>query len=392
MLIRSRNMETLTHIMKTSKLVVVLICVLLLPAIGLAVWAIPQTKTVPIDRLIANLEHEVLVRTNDAELYYALARVHSMAYALKTNEMEVNKTDDMPYFGYGRSSLFPPLRPGSAGMTNNLSAKAHLDRAILLYRKSVKLRPDDVATELGLGWCLDQSGDKAHAIEAYRKVLAVAWKEDSKSDALFRPTVTEETVDYLLPLLDPVKDAKEIKKISRYKSTIENKPRRFTPILIPLEQSDLDLQSLVNPSAQVAFDADGSGLERKWGWITPKAGWLVYDHEGKGKITSGLQLVGAVTFWIFWENGYQALSALDDNGDGILTGGELKGLAVWQDRNGNGISDPGEVVSLASLGITALSVNCQTHKSGIAFNPEGATFKDGTTRPTYDWVMRSGGK
>jgi hypothetical protein len=385
-------METLTNVRNTRKLVVMLICLLLFPAIGRAHWYIQDTKMVPVDRLIANLEHEILVRTNDVKLLYALARVHSMAYALQTNEVKITKKDGMPFFGYSYPRMLPPLQPGLAGMTN-LLAKAHLERAILLYRKSALLKPDDLATELGLAWCLDQSGDKAHAMEGYRKVLALAWKEESSDDFVaFGQTVTEETADYLLPLLDPVKDAEEIKKISRYKTLMKKKGRAWTPILIPLEPSDMDLQSLVNPSAQVAFDADGSGLARKWDWITPKAGWLVYDHEGKGKITSGLQLVGAVTFWIFWENGYQALSALDDNGDGVLTGDELKGLAVWQDKNGNGKSDPGEVVSLSALGITSLSVNYQTHKSGIVFNPQGATFKDGTTRPTYDWIMHSGAK
>ena len=46
-----------------------------------------------------------------------------------------------------------------------------------------------------------------------------------------------------------------------------------------------------------------------------------------------------VTFWIFWDNGYEALQSLDDNQDGKLEGDELKGLAIWQDRNCDGISD-----------------------------------------------------
>jgi hypothetical protein len=51
---------------------------------------------------------------------------------------------------------------------------------------------------------------------------------------------------------------------------------------------------LTNPNARVAFDLDGSGLPRKWGWITPKAAWLVYDPAGEGRITSGLQMFGNV--------------------------------------------------------------------------------------------------
>jgi len=36
---------------------------------------------------------------------------------------------------------------------------------------------------------------------------------------------------------------------------------------------------LVELRARVRFDADGSALDREWSWITPDAGWLVYDHD-----------------------------------------------------------------------------------------------------------------
>ena len=51
----------------------------------------------------------------------------------------------------------------------------------------------------------------------------------------------------------------------------------------------------------------------------------------------GLQLFGSVTWWLFWEDGYAPLAALDDNHDGRLEGAELKGIAIWFDRNGNGV-------------------------------------------------------
>lgn len=67
-------------------------------------------------------------------------------------------------------------------------------------------------------------------------------------------------------------------------------------------------------------------------------------------------MFGSVTFWIFWRDGYEALRSLDDDQDGILSGAELRGMALWQDRNGNGVSDEqGEVRSVAEWGITAIS-------------------------------------
>ena len=67
-------------------------------------------------------------------------------------------------------------------------------------------------------------------------------------------------------------------------------------------------------------------------WIVPA--WLVFDRRGTGSITSGLQLFGSVTFWLFWENGYDALRSLDDNGDGAIAGADRHRLGAQRDQVG----------------------------------------------------------
>jgi hypothetical protein len=191
--------------------------------------------------------------------------------------------------------------------------------------------------------------------------------------------------DYLLPLLDPQADADEIKRIAQIKAEVSRMPRAVTPLLVPLEDG-LALGQLVNRQAAVPFDLDGSGVLRKWNWPTPKAGWLAYDPDGRREVRSGLQLFGAVTFWVFWANGYEALASLDDDQDGWLRGAELEGLVLWQDVNSNGQSEPGEVQPLSDHGISALGCRYQTHASGIPYHPDGAVLQDGRTRPTYDWI------
>jgi hypothetical protein len=159
---------------------------------------------------------------------------------------------------------------------------------------------------------------------------------------------SEEIIKYLLTLLDPVKDAKEIAQLKKDQAELAAMGRWITPIIVSLNNSALE--ELINPGASVRFDLDGSGLDRRWSWITPKAAWLVYDHDGSGEVTSGLQMFGSVTFWIFWRDGYDALSSLDDNGDGELRDLELRCLALWRDANSNGISDRHEVRSAADYG------------------------------------------
>jgi hypothetical protein len=155
-------------------------------------------------------------------------------------------------------------------------------------------------------------------------------------------------------------------------------------------RQDLTALDMVDDEADVTFELDGTG-NRRWTWITTDAAWLVNDHRGTGDITSGLQLFGNVTFWAFWQNGYHALRALDDNGDGRLRGSELPGLALWHDRNSDGISDRGEVRPLAEWGIVELSTDYHydaSHQHEIPWSRAGVVFADGTVRPTFDVVLR----
>ena len=96
---------------------------------------------------------------------------------------------------------------------------------------------------------------------------------------------------------------------------------------------------------------------------------LVYDPSHKGQIASAAQLFGSWTFGgkrsaalsssgagapAPWANGYEALATLDVNGDKEISGAELASLALWFDRNQNGVAESGEVVSLAEAGVAAL--------------------------------------
>jgi hypothetical protein len=85
-------------------------------------------------------------------------------------------------------------------------------------------------------------------------------------------------------------------------------------VIVPL-RADAMHPDLIDPAARVSFDLDGFGA-RTWTWITSEAGWLVFDPRRTGRITSGLQLFGNVTFWRFWNTDYDALQALDDDGNG----------------------------------------------------------------------------
>jgi len=87
--------------------------------------------------------------------------------------------------------------------------------------------------------------------------------------------------------------------------------------------------------------------------------------------------------------GYRALDMLDDDRDGFLAVGELKGISVWFDRNSYGRSDSGEVVSLESLGIMAVGTRSTGCDGKSPMHASGIRLRDGRTLPSYDWIAPS---
>lgn len=351
-----------------------------------------QTEKVPVARVIANLETAVKENPKDAGAVLNLARAHAMAFAKRADALEVRVKGGGLWFGYE-----PPFVPfgkatPSKDEAKEADAKVHLTRAAELYDRAVALAPKDAAAVLGRAWVIEQGGDKAKAVGAYREIVKDGWAKDKNLTALGLGghTVTAEAAGYLIPLLDPAADKAEIDDLKQKVDTIKKLPRPITPIAVPLRDG-LTATDLHDTTAAVRFDADGTGLRKRWTWINPNAAWLVYDPAGRGEVDSALQMFGSVTFWLFWEHGYAALSSLDDDGDGQLRGGELRGLALWHDANGDGVADRGEVRSLESYGIVALSCRHErdaAHPDRIAFSRAGVTFRDGRTRPTFDLVLK----
>ena len=394
-----------------------------------AMFASPETEQVPIDRIFINLQKRFSANTNDFELNYSLARLHSMAYSTNLASLSVVKKSGLPMFSYPGSDRYVPetvtSQVSSAAREN---ARIHLTNAIQFYERSIFLLKSSMVTneaarkwmvtptQLGLAWCLAEAGRTNDALVAYRKALKVAWHQEVVGDFEFKQwlndawgdvrsgqnplrthangyigpgiCMSQEIIGYMLSLLDPVKDAAEIVDLKSRSTRLATMGRAVTPLLIPLVDH-VELKDLVDCRARVRFDLDGSGIRREWAWPTSKAGWLVYDSKNSRNITSGLQLFGNVTFWIFWQDGYHALAALDDNGDGSISGNELKGLAVWNDRNCNGISEPEEVLPVESLGIRSISCTGQLDGDGMPWNPQGVVFTNGTVRATYDWIVPS---
>jgi len=132
--------------------------------------------------------------------------------------------------------------------------------------------------------------------------------------------------------------------------------RRTSPIVLDLDGDGIETLAL----GASYFDLDGDGLSERAGWVGPDDGLLAVDLDGDGIIGSGAELFGNHSLLSNGqraENGFQALAEYDSNGDGVVDALDAgyASLRVWRDLNGNGISDIGELQTLADAGVQSIS-------------------------------------
>ncbi len=169
----------------------------------------PDLEKVPVERIVKNLEELAAKDPKDALVRYNLARVHGMAYALKADTAEVWKGREKNGAWFGYTPAFVPFKPVKTEDEAKLkAAKEHMDQSISAYREAIKLDPEFLPAQLGLAWSLDQKGDKAEAIKAYRDVIEKGWKteKEKKTGPIGGNYITSEASGYLIALLDADKD------------------------------------------------------------------------------------------------------------------------------------------------------------------------------------------
>jgi len=261
---------------------------------------------------------------------------------------------------------------------------ARLNAASEHYSRALHADPNNLRARLGFAYVLDRLGRTSQARSQLRTIIKKGLPRLAEEHSDWEDhAVLTETAAHLSHLATSRADRA---RIERLRGRLEaSQPIVYvTPIVVPMR--DAPFSQLVDESSPVAFDFAGTGDRRAQGWLTSDAAWLVWDPEWRGQINSGFDLIGQRTWSVFWRDGFEALRALDDNRDGELTGGELGGLALWRDENGNGVSDPGEVIPANVHGIASLSVHGDPTRPGLITARNGVRFDDGSTRPLYDWT------
>ena len=148
--------------------------------------------------------------------------------------------------------------------------------------------------------------------------------------------------------------------------SLDQAERTSSPIVIDMNGDGIHATKLAGGlDKAVHFDLDGNGFAEKTAWIDASDALLVLDKNANGRIDNGHELFGNHSLNAegkkAFADGYAALAAYDENQDGRIDAQDAvyAQLAVWQDKNGNGISEEGEMLGLAEAGIAAIDLNAK---------------------------------
>lgn len=185
--------------------------------------------------------------------------------------------------------------------------------------------------------------------------------------------------------------------------------RPSDPLTLNLDGDGIELTAASN---SVLFDHNADNIRTGTQWVKPDDGILVRDLNGNGLIDSGKELFGDQTELPpgfgsavlgsggsgtgqgtlgtglggprLAANGWQALSALDTNNDGIINSSDaaFAELKVWRDLNQDGISQANELQTLSQAGVASIKLPTNAANAANGTSAAGSTYTNssGTTR------------
>lgn len=155
------------------------------------------------------------------------------------------------------------------------------------------------------------------------------------------------------------------------------------PLVLDLDGDGIELNALTGSSP--LFDIDDDNFAEHVGWVRGDDGFLVRDLNSNGSIDDVSEMFGGNGV-----SGLTALAALDSNSDTVINGSDtnFSSLKVWQDTDGDGITDTGELKTLAELGITAINLTPTSTSeyilNGNTIHAEGSFTRNSVTHDLFD--------
>lgn len=198
----------------------------------------------------------------------------------------------------------------------------------------------------------------------------------------------------LTPFMDMWGDAVPVPQLPDWVgdalSPFEDAKTTGSPLAVDLDSDGIELTAFNASTTRTFFDIDGDGFAEQTAWVAADDGLLVRDVNQNGTIDDVTELFGSPTI-----DGFALLAELDSNGDLFIDASDEDwgDLRIWQDLNGDAITQDGELLTLASLDIVSISLlDVAASSSTINGNPisHASTFKysDGSTDAIVDaWFV-----
>jgi hypothetical protein len=179
------------------------------------------------------------------------------------------------------------------------------------------------------------------------------------------------------------------------------------PLVLTLDGKPIHLTDVAGGAW---FDVNGDGVLESVAWTRAgsRAAFLVLDLDSDGLITTGAELLGVPVGAprrhkpAAGENSFTLLAAYDSaanggNGDGRISAADavFSRLRLWIDGNHDGVSQPGELTTLATAGIVSIELSYQTtgrrDGHGNFFRYRGVVhLRSGHTMPMWDVFLATG--
>ena len=168
----------------------------------------------------------------------------------------------------------------------------------------------------------------------------------------------------------------------------------LTPIVFDLKGNGVSFSDI--SKSKVRFDVNHDGALDRVGWIKGNDDLiLALDRNGNGKVDgpSEISFLGDLAGA---KSDMEGLLGLDSNRDGFLTAedGSFDGFMLWNDRNGNGISEKNELVTLHEAGVTSIGLEIFDRAGLDAGKTESqvlgrstVTFANGAEITAYDVAL-----
>ncbi|MBX7146952.1 MAG: hypothetical protein K1X44_06565 [Alphaproteobacteria bacterium] len=156
----------------------------------------------------------------------------------------------------------------------------------------------------------------------------------------------------------------------------------WKPIVVDLDGDGIELIGVED--SRTFFDVNDDGYEENVGWVDRDDGFVAIDLNNDGKITA--KEIAFASQTTEDDTDLEAMAKLyDSNKDGVLNSSDAdwNKFRIWQDMDGNGVTDEGELKTLDELNIQSVKLTSDHKKeesgSNIIHGQTIYTKKDGST-------------